>query len=306
MEINHDTDTITPDGTDTVLTIGGLGGLVVPSGTTAQRPAATNGLLRFNTDTGALDIVVGTSYQELKGAPQLAATGLTASGSTQGTALAITASVNNVTTVATNTGVVLPIPSPGDRISVVNNGANALNVYPASGGTIGDLATNAPTSLAVGKVLTVVAATTTLWEIQSDTGATGSSLLVADEGITVTTAATSFNFVGAGVTASGGAAVTITIPGGSGALTGTATLDFGSSPGTNIATVTVNTGSVVTGSLINVTMMAASTATHNAYEHMMVPMKLVGGNIVNGVSFDITGVTEWRLTGTFTVRWILL
>jgi hypothetical protein len=44
----------------------------------------------------------------------------------------------------------------------------------------------------------------------------GGGLTIQDEGSTLTTGATSINFVGAGVTASGGPAVTVTIPGGGG------------------------------------------------------------------------------------------
>jgi len=52
---------------------------------------------------------------------------------------------------------------------------------------------------------------------QSDGGGGGSSITVQDEGVSLSTAATTFNFVGAGVSASGtGAVKTITIPGSSG------------------------------------------------------------------------------------------
>jgi hypothetical protein len=53
-------------------------------------------------------------------------------------------------------------------------------------------------------------------EFRAETGG-GSSLTIKDEGSSLTTAATSIDFVGAGVTASGtGAAKTVTIPGSSG------------------------------------------------------------------------------------------
>ena len=70
---------------------------------------------------------------------------LTATGSTQATALALSANHNLLTTVAAATGVVLPaVSSPpglgvsnGDQITVYNNGANTVNVYPPLGSTIG-------------------------------------------------------------------------------------------------------------------------------------------------------------------------
>ena len=86
---------------------------------------------------------------------------------------------------------------------------------------------------------------------------------------------------------------------------GTAVLDFGTVPGTNVVTATV-TGqtSIALGSSIEAFIMAEATAEHNAYEHSVVPIKVSCGNIVAGTGFDIIAVTEYRLTGTFNVRWI--
>jgi hypothetical protein len=180
MEFDHSTDTISPDD-QPVLTIGGTGALVLPAGTTAQRPAATSGALRYNSDTQSLDFAINGAFQTLRGATNIAATNIIAAGTTQGTATAITAVTNNVTTVASGTGVILPIPYAGDEVVVVNNGANTLNVYPQSGSTISDLATNTPSVLAVGKVLTLHAVTTTLWEISSDTGTSGGAITLTGD-----------------------------------------------------------------------------------------------------------------------------
>lgn len=75
---------------------------------------------------------------------------VSAAGTTQGTATALTLDYNNVTTVAANSGVVLPVSSAGRRITVKNNGANALTVYPASTGTIDALSANTGLSVPVG------------------------------------------------------------------------------------------------------------------------------------------------------------
>ena len=72
---------------------------------------------------------------------------LTSAGSTQGTALALAKPINVVTTVAASTGVILPVALQGTRIIVRNAGANALNVYPDSGGTINALGLNSAYSL---------------------------------------------------------------------------------------------------------------------------------------------------------------
>ena len=79
------------------------------------------------------------------------ANGLTSAGTTQGTALAITNQTNEFTTVAASSGGILPSPEQGEFIFIANSGANALNVYPATGHSLNALAANAPFSLAAGK-----------------------------------------------------------------------------------------------------------------------------------------------------------
>lgn len=100
------------------------------------------------------------------------------------------------------------------------------------------------------------------------------------------------------------AADKVKLDAGSVAKTGTAVLNFGATPGTNVVTTTVTgqTG-ILSGSQVHAVMMAEATATHNAYEHTIVPIRLTCGNLVAGTGFDITAVTDWRLNGTFNVRW---
>jgi hypothetical protein len=62
-------------------------------------------------------------------------TGLTAAGSTQATALTISADMNVFGTVASGAGAVLAV-ADGARIFVRNGGANALLVYAPVGGTM--------------------------------------------------------------------------------------------------------------------------------------------------------------------------
>lgn len=88
------------------------------------------------------------------------ASGLSATGTTQATALQLTAVTNVLQTVGAGSGVVLPStssgiapsqPQSGQPYLVVNGGANALNVYPPVGFQIDGLGANAPYSLASGK-----------------------------------------------------------------------------------------------------------------------------------------------------------
>lgn len=81
--------------------------------------------------------------------------GQTALGSTQGTALSLLASAVEFTTVASGTGALLPAPgfrtSQADTLFVINNGTNALLVYPPVGFKIGTGSTNAGLSVGAGK-----------------------------------------------------------------------------------------------------------------------------------------------------------
>jgi hypothetical protein len=81
---------------------------------------------------------------------QDAATGISAAGTTQGTATALVNADTVVGTVASGSGVVLSSTTTGgDEQSIYNAGANALKIYPPSGATINNLAANAPMLLAV-------------------------------------------------------------------------------------------------------------------------------------------------------------
>jgi hypothetical protein len=77
---------------------------------------------------------------------------LVATGNNQATALLLPSDVNVFTTVAASTGAILPNnPAPGDEIVVANLGANALSVYPQTGGAIQTGAANAAFSVPAAK-----------------------------------------------------------------------------------------------------------------------------------------------------------
>jgi hypothetical protein len=91
-------------------------------------------------------------------------TGISAAGTTQGGATLISKDISVVSTVASGSGVILPTIKVGMTLIVMNKGANALNVYPASGGAINALATNAAFSIPVSAKLMFVATTSTQWD----------------------------------------------------------------------------------------------------------------------------------------------
>ena len=71
-------------------------------------------------------------------------TGISAAGTTQGTATELIAGISMLSTVASGSGVALsPNATPGAFQLVYNGGANAVTVYPPLGAKINSLATNA-------------------------------------------------------------------------------------------------------------------------------------------------------------------
>lgn len=93
-----------------------------------------------------------------------AATGISAAGTTQGTATALASAVNFVSTVAAGAGVVLPsAATAGDGIIIFNGGASALKIYPDSGATINALALNAAMTLATNTAVELWRGSTTQW-----------------------------------------------------------------------------------------------------------------------------------------------
>ncbi len=89
---------------------------------------------------------------------------LTATGSSQGTALALPNDFNIFTTVASSTGCILPsTASPTDEITIVNHGANTLSVYPPTGGKIANGSVNAAFSVAANKTAFVLCLDGTNW-----------------------------------------------------------------------------------------------------------------------------------------------
>lgn len=89
---------------------------------------------------------------------------------------------------------------------------------------------------------------------------------------------------------------------------GTLTFDFGSAPGTNVVTTTV-TGqtSINSGSNVEIYMMGKdSTATHNAYEHSLLPLELALSciSVTATTGFVAQAASRLRLTGTFTAHYV--
>lgn len=110
--------------------------------------------------------IIGSGYpgQAANYISGTATDGLTATGSTQGTALLLANDVNVVTTTAASTGVILaPNSSPGDETVVKNFGASTLSIYPAAGESIDAIAANGAYSLATTKSVKLYKSSATRW-----------------------------------------------------------------------------------------------------------------------------------------------
>jgi hypothetical protein len=87
--------------------------------------------------------------------------------------------------------------------------------------------------------------------------------------------------------------------------TGTATVSFGAAPGGNTASVVITgQAAILAGSLIESWLMYSTSADHNETEHLVVPMQLRCGTIVPGTGFTIYAMSEWVLTGAWTLQWV--
>jgi hypothetical protein len=176
--------TSTSSTTGAVVVTGGVGlsGALFTGGsaTAGGVLTANSGTASISTTTGSLVVnggvgISGSTY--IGGATILSnATTVTAAGTTQGTAFAIAADRVVIGTAAAGTGVILPTPVVGQSTTIINNGANAVNVFPATGGQINALGSNAAYSLAAGAGVVLIAQSTTGWSSVSAASSAAASI----------------------------------------------------------------------------------------------------------------------------------
>lgn len=115
-------------------------------------------------------------------------TGLTAfAGGGQGSATQLSYGYNEVTVVATaGDSVKLQAAQAGAITTVLNDGANAMDVFPATGDTINDGAANVAISVAPGVQITFTGINSTNWETSSQVISTSRIVeAVAGQGVTM-------------------------------------------------------------------------------------------------------------------------
>lgn len=98
---------------------------------------------------------LGSGYADGNLPTSSSANALTAAGSNQAGATPITTTVAEFGTVAASTGAVLPASAPGLQITVINNGANTLSVYPAGTDKINALSASAAFSMSSPPTVTI-------------------------------------------------------------------------------------------------------------------------------------------------------
>ena len=91
---------------------------------------------------------------------------LTAGTNAQGQGPITTDQVTITTAAANPSGATLPTAVAGKRVIIANRGANPVNIYPATGASIGALAANAPVLMGVNQSVEFFARSATQWEGQ--------------------------------------------------------------------------------------------------------------------------------------------
>jgi len=149
-------------GFGTIPTTGGTGAYVYNADNTALVFGTTN-TERMRIDSSGRAIFAGLIYHS-------SSTAVAAAGTTQGTATALTAQINNVTTGIDGTaGVILPTPIQAGLSIFIRNGSTSLSlrIYPHSGGNISGTGVNAAIEIEFATVLEFIAFDTTNWYLPS-------------------------------------------------------------------------------------------------------------------------------------------
>lgn len=240
---------------------------------------ATEFPLRFSTTNSTIerfDVATNTWIEATTSNVQGSTTGITAhAGGGQGSAVALTTEYNEVTVSATaGDSVKLPAAATGLKIVVKNNGATAIDVFPATADKINDGTVNTAVRVAPSASVTFnaidainwetsnqVLSTNTITEQSSGSGITLAKPVIQKAGtakaVDVTGAITAAELAGGYITSTSAAAVSATLPTASllatqlGAVAGTRfqfTVD--NSSGANTVTIVVNTGITVNTSPI--------------------------------------------------------
>lgn len=256
----------------------GVSGLGTGVATFLATPSSANLASAVTDETGSGSLVFGTSPSlttpALSGETFSTSAAVTAGTNAQGQG-AMTSDYNVITTAANNpSGVTLPTATTGRRIVVVNRGANAVNVYPASGGTIDALSANASIQIPAAGVMIFNASSTTQWYSSANLTLSSGGMVYPGAGIPNSTGSawgTSYTTTGSGTVVALATSPTFTTP------------NIGAATGTSLS---------ATGTVSGSTLTATSTTANTAYL-AGTSYSLTGSNATSMI--DVSGT--WNTTG---------
>ncbi len=206
----------------------------------------------------------------------------------QASATALTAEINNITTVATaGDSVKLPAAVAGKHIYVKNSGATALDIFPATSDSIDALAVNLAIRIQPGSSINFYAKDAIVWESSIDNSITLNSPTTVTGQLEIKATASAGNTVTTITNASQAAARTYTIPDGGASANfvlseGTATINGAKTFG---SVITVPAGAVAAPSI------QVGVGENGIYE---VSSSQLGVSVSNALAtvFDAQGVTS--------------
>lgn len=144
----------------TTINISGLGVKTVKKGFSAGYDLLPGDII----SGGIITVMYDGTYFRLLSVEPMAVTTLAAAGTTQGTATAIASRIVNVSSGTLHQGLVLPVPIPGQRVTIGAYGITApILIYPASGCNFAGFSTNQPITLYLKETIDLVALNTAEW-----------------------------------------------------------------------------------------------------------------------------------------------
>ena len=228
------------------------------------------------TAAGALMTTGGTMSGNLTMAAGTFVLGSTAAGiaasstQTQAAGFTISSSLNEVTTVAAeNDAVTLPTAVAGYEITIINNGANTLQIFPAADDSIDAGAVDASTTLATGKSQIFRAKNSTVWEsllevvtaVVSGSSEYASFYDEANAAAYVINAQTDIHAYHTATIADGGSGGWTFDAGGSGVSVPIASIADGTDTGVDIAVTTTGNHGLAVGDIVSHTNLASAVYT---------------------------------------------
>lgn len=139
---------------------------------TASGEASLDGGIDVNGSAMTVDTSGNTTVADLTSSGDHTASitaAVTAAGTVQGDATALTKTFNVITTATANQGVKLPTAAAGLLYTVVNGTSVNVKVYPNTSGTLNGGSANAAIDLAAGATHQLVGTSATNWNTQVET-----------------------------------------------------------------------------------------------------------------------------------------